>query len=286
MEMQLVKQLKDENLLAQLRELLILGDKEFVPPISSRSSTTQQGLDSAVGNGIDLYFEEMKQQCFVLAMDGDILAGFMSFKINHQGAHIPPGDNVYASTSVVHPDYRGKGMMTALYQAIIDAFPDRPLFSRTWHENYGHLKVVRRLGFHRMDFLPNDRGEGIHTVYYCHRPGDKPSELRVAVCRAEDGAAGDCFDGAMEAVANMEAVAVPVVVSVVGAVSEELKRRREEYDCVFLPVGGELLRTVERDLGREVLVMGASDLCYQSGYDAAKLLCQTARGDVLPGEAD
>lgn len=170
MEMKLIVKLTDEKILSQLKELLILGDKEFVPPLSQRSSTTQQGLSSAKGNGIESYFEEMKSQSFVLAMKGDALAGFMSFKINHKGAHIPEGENLYASTSVVHPDFRGQGLMTCFYREMIRSFPDKPIYTRTWHENFGHLKVLSRLGFEQIHFLENDRGEGIHTVYYGRRP--------------------------------------------------------------------------------------------------------------------
>ena len=166
MELKLVTRLEDENLLSQLKELLILGDKEFIPPLSSRSSTTQQGLGRADGRGIDLYFNEMKTQCFVLAMEGDRMAGFMSFKIDHEGAHIPQGKNLYASTSVVHPDFRGQGLMTAFYREMIKSFPNKAIYTRTWHQNVGHLKVLDRLGFKLIEFIENDRGEGIHTVYY------------------------------------------------------------------------------------------------------------------------
>ncbi len=177
MKMLLVEKLSDAGILSQLRELLSLGDKEFIPPLSSRSSTTQQGLGNANGCGIDLYFEEMKEQSFVLALEGDRLCGFMSFKINHEGAHIGEKENLYASTSVVHPDFRGQGLMTSFYKEMIAAFPEKPIYTRTWHENFGHLKVLGRLGFHQIEFLENDRGEGIHTVYYCRRPDVDPTAL-------------------------------------------------------------------------------------------------------------
>ena len=170
MEMKLVTKLKDEKILSQLRKLLVIADKEFVPPLSSRSSTTQQGLSSASGNSVDSYFEKMKTQSFVLALEGDTLAGFMSFKIDHAGEHIPEGENLYASTAVVHPDFRGQGLMTGFYREMIRAFPKKPIYTRTWHENHGHLKVLDRLGFHQIEFIENDRGEGIHTVYYCRLP--------------------------------------------------------------------------------------------------------------------
>lgn len=171
MEMKVVLKLEDENFLSQLHELLILGDKEFIPPLSSRSSTSQQGLSEAKATGgIDAYFEEMKHQCFVLALEGERMAGFMSFKIDHAGAHIPDGPNLYASTSVVHPDFRGQGLMTGFYKEMIRAFPERPVYTRTWHENAGHLKVLGRLGFELLALLENDRGAGIHTVYYGRKP--------------------------------------------------------------------------------------------------------------------
>ena len=166
MEMKLAVKLTDEKILSQLRELLVIGDKEFIPPLSARSSTTQQGLGAASGNGIDEYFNEMRQQSFVLALEGEILAGFMSFKINHKGEHIPEGENLYASTSVVHPDFRGQGLMTAFYREMIRNFPTKPIYTRTWHQNLAHLKVLERLGFRLIEFIENDRGEGIHTVYY------------------------------------------------------------------------------------------------------------------------
>ncbi len=173
MEMLLCEKLCDKKLLSQLHELLILGDKEFIPPLSSRSSTTQQGLHSAQGNGIELYFEEMKEQSFVLALKEDRLCGFMSFRINHKGAHIDEKENLYASTSVVHPDFRGQGLMTSFYKEMIKAYPKKPIYTRTWHENYGHLKVLGRLGFRQIEFLENDRGNGIHTVYYCRKPDEE-----------------------------------------------------------------------------------------------------------------
>ncbi len=170
MEMKLFLRLEDPDLLQQVYHLLVLGDKEFIPPLSSRSSTTQQSLADAKGNGIDSYFEEMKTQCFVLAMEGDTVGGFMSFRQNYENPHLPAGENLYASTCVVHPDFRGKGAMSSFYREMIAAFPTRPIFTRTWDGNAGHLKVLDRLGFSLLETLENDRGPGIHTVYYGRQP--------------------------------------------------------------------------------------------------------------------
>lgn len=170
MEFVTYKRLEDEGLLSTVYDLVVLGDKEFIPPLSSRSSTTQQALADTQGNGIDAYFEEMKQQSFVLAFENGNVAGFMSFRENYENPHIPAGENLYASTCVVHPDFRGRGMMRAFYEAMMAAFPTRPIYTRTWHENIGHLKVLDRLGFCLLETIENDRGPGIHTVYFGYQP--------------------------------------------------------------------------------------------------------------------
>lgn len=166
MEFVTFSRLENEAHLKAVYDLVVLGDREFIPPLSSRSSTTQQTLAGAQGNGIDAYFEEMKQQSFVLAFEEGKVAGFMSFRENYENPHIPAGENLYASTCVVHPDFRGRGMMRGFYEAMIKAFPYRPIYTRTWHENIGHLKVLDRLGFVLLETLENDRGPGIHTVYF------------------------------------------------------------------------------------------------------------------------
>ncbi|MBR2634968.1 MAG: GNAT family N-acetyltransferase [Clostridia bacterium] len=170
MEMKLYTALCDENLLEQIYALLVLGDKEFIPPLSSRSSTTQQCLSQGASGGIRSYFEEMKRQCFVVALEGKTVAGFMSFRQNYENEHLPQGPNLYASTCVVHPDFRGKGLMKGFYLEMIRAFPSLPIYTRTWDGNIGHLKVLDRLGFSLLALLENDRGPGIHTVYYGRAP--------------------------------------------------------------------------------------------------------------------
>ena len=169
MEFKTYEYLEDPSLLKAVYDLVVLGDKEFIPPLSSRSSTTQQTLAGASGNGIDSYFEEMKKQSFVLAFEEGKVAGFMSFRENYENDHLPKGENLYASTCVVHPDFRGRGMMRGFYEAMIALYPDRDLYTRTWHTNYPHLKVLDRLGFAEIVRLPNHRGPGMDTVYFCRK---------------------------------------------------------------------------------------------------------------------
>lgn len=165
MEMCLTEVLTNQKRLSQVHALLVLADREFIPPLSSRGSTTQQSLQDSHGS-IDAYFEEMKKQCFVLAMDGNTLAGFMSFKKDYQCEYTPFYPNLYASTCVVHPGYRGQGIMKAFYRAMLLGYPDRGVYTRTWIQNVSHLKVLEKLGFSEFVRLSDHRGPGIHTVYY------------------------------------------------------------------------------------------------------------------------
>ena len=166
MQIQLFEKLEDQKYLEQLYVLLEGADREFIPPLSSRSSTTQQTLSGSGGNGVADYYNELKQQAFVLALDGDRLAGFMSFRFDHSCDHSPGFPNLYASTCVVSPDYRGHGLMRDFYTEMIRAYPDRILFTRTWEENKPHLRVLEKLGFRQSARLENHRGPGIHTVYF------------------------------------------------------------------------------------------------------------------------
>jgi hypothetical protein len=156
-----------------IKDYLVMADKEFIPPLSSRGSTTQADLSQGVcADGITDYFLSMASQPVIVAVEDGRCLGFMAFKLDHTCDQIGPDKlpNFYASTCVVHPDTRGRGMMRGFYEAMIAAFPTRPIYTRTWHENIGHLKVLERLGFVLLETLENDRGPGIHTVYFGRQP--------------------------------------------------------------------------------------------------------------------
>ena len=74
--------------------------------------------------------------------------------------------NLYASTCVVHPDYRGQGLMGRFYEAMIDSFPHCGIYTRTWAGNASHLRTLDKLGFRLICLLKDHRGPGIDTVYY------------------------------------------------------------------------------------------------------------------------
>ena len=151
-----------------IQQLLVMADKEFIPPLSSRGSSTQADLHSTatVSDGAKAYFQAMSVQPVVVAVEDGRCLGFMAFKKDYVCEYYAKTPNLYASTCVVHPDARGKGLMGGFYQKMIDLFPAYSIYTRTWHTNLSHLKVLDRLGFSLLVRLPDHRGPGMDTVYY------------------------------------------------------------------------------------------------------------------------
>ena len=172
MEMKVFEVLEHTDYLKQVYSLLELGDKEFIPPLSSRGSSTQADLTgSTCADGITDYFNSMASQPVIAAVEDGRCLGFMAFKLDHTCEQIGPDKlpNFYASTCVVHPETRGRGLMRGFYETMIDLYPHLDLYTRTWHTNYPHLKVLDKLGFSEIARLPNHRGPGMDTVYFCRK---------------------------------------------------------------------------------------------------------------------
>lgn len=154
---------------ADIQALLVLADQEFIPPLSSRGSSTQTDLQNTamVSAGARAYFEAMLPQPVVVAVEDGACMGFMAFKRDYVCDYYAKVPNMYASTCVVHPAARGRGMMRGFYETVMELFPDRTVYTRTWHTNVSHLKVLERLGFSLLVRLSDHRGPGLDTVYYC-----------------------------------------------------------------------------------------------------------------------
>ncbi|MCR5716432.1 MAG: GNAT family N-acetyltransferase [Lachnospiraceae bacterium] len=152
-----------------VRQLLYGADHEFVPPLSSRNDTTQASLlpGKASGQPPVSYFETMRHQSFLLAIDNDRVVGFLSFIPAHT---VQLQETAclcsYVSTIIVDPAYRGRALTILLYQKLFEITQDPSVVTRTWSQNIAHLTILHRLGFALVMTLPNDRGEGIDTVYY------------------------------------------------------------------------------------------------------------------------
>jgi ribosomal protein S18 acetylase RimI-like enzyme len=150
-------------------KMLEAADKEFVPPLSMRESSTQQSFSAGVkGDSIVRYFEQLKDQRFAAVFHEEALIAFVSYKENYTCGQIPPEElpNIYLSTLVVSPKARGKGVTKALYSKLFSEYEAVNIFTRTWSTNIAHIRILERFGFEVVGILENDRGNGVHTVYF------------------------------------------------------------------------------------------------------------------------
>ena len=173
MRIKLFAKVTDEKYKKNILDLLTLCDKEFIPPLSARSSTTQADLSPAEEQGIPTeYFNNIINQNNILAIEDGEVVGFMSFKKNYvcENISVEYTPNLYVTTVIVHPDYRHQGIANKFYDKLMDNFPKHYIFTRTWSTNTGHLRILTMLGFHGHAFLSDDRGVGIDTVYYRYEP--------------------------------------------------------------------------------------------------------------------
>ncbi len=182
MKIRFIRHIKNRHILNGIMELLTLCNHEFVPPLSSRNSTTQRQLtgrsaDSAVPYE---YFENIRfQPAFVVLEKGNVI-GFMSFKENFISPEIPPTmtPNVYITTVIVHPHYRNQGITNRLYCALLERYAGYHVFTRTWSTNLNHVRILSSRKFFEHCRKINDRGDGIDTVYY-HRVPTSRTKLQI-----------------------------------------------------------------------------------------------------------
>ena len=167
--------IKDSSYLADVKEMLILCDKEFVPPLSARQSTTDKTLKPTTTADAQIpekYFSNIAGQRAILAIEDGRVVGLMSFFMNHICDAISSEfqKNVYVSTVVVHPDFRQHGIAGKMYAKLLSVFPKHYVFTRTWSSNISHIRILLAIGFHEHYVIHNDRGENIDTVYYMYKP--------------------------------------------------------------------------------------------------------------------
>ena len=165
MEKRLLLESEKEAYKEAILEMMKIADKDFVPPLSSRTSTTQTSFGGE--GGIELYFGEMMKQRLLGAFEGENLFGLVSFRENFESDVVKESPNLYISTLFLHPDSRGRGLTKELYSYLFfELYPNRRVFTRTWSTNTAHIKILEFFGFELICRIKNDRGEGIDTVYY------------------------------------------------------------------------------------------------------------------------
>ena len=153
-------------------ELLKAADKEFIPPLSARNSTRQNRLKPAadeVQSEPWSYYEQLMEQCFILAEEENKVVGFFSYIPEYAVRYPVKGETVtadYISTIIVNPQFRNRRLTRSMYELFL-AMPGAELVAtRTWSQNHAHIHILESLGFTLAERIPDDRGEGIDTVYY------------------------------------------------------------------------------------------------------------------------
>lgn len=172
MEFVLFSDLQKKSYKDELYKMLEDGDRDFVPPLSQRSSTTQQSFGVGNKNGISAYFNMMLKQNIIGMFENGELLGFLSFIENYKSDFIDDNyeNNIYLSTLILSEKTRGKGVTYKLYDYIFNTlYPQKSIFTRTWSTNYAHIKILGKFDFQTIKTIKNDRGNGIDTVYFAKK---------------------------------------------------------------------------------------------------------------------
>ncbi len=174
MRLMYLRKTKNSPFLSDIKNLLIVCDREFVPPLSERKSTTQSDLTghNTESSGMDSYFDEISEQSTIVAVENGRAVAFMSFRENYVCEHISGQflPNLYVTTVIVHLDYRHRSIAGFMYDFLMKKFPKKYLLTRTWSTNLSHIRILISRGFHEHCVLADDRGENIDTNYFCRKP--------------------------------------------------------------------------------------------------------------------
>ncbi len=168
--------------------LLVAVDSEFVPPLSSRDSTTTKRLrpsDPAAG-GPRAYFERLVTQASLLATRDGSLLGMMSFIVRHREpllAEWSPAS--YVSTVAIARRFRRDGVARALYESVLHIPADLSspfVATRTWSGNLSHMALLADLEFLEVARVTDDRGVGVDSVFYARAVPDcdAPASTRLS----------------------------------------------------------------------------------------------------------
>lgn len=168
MQIHILTKEEQERYDGKILRMLQAGDREFVPPLSTRNSTTQADFAAAQSrdDGVVRYFHGLKQQKLLAATENDHLLGFVSFRENFTSEKISKLPNIYISTVLVSPEARGRGITGKMYETLFAEYEGTSVFTRTWSTNAAHIRILEKLQFETLCVLKNDRGQGVDTVYF------------------------------------------------------------------------------------------------------------------------
>lgn len=174
MEFRLFSAEDKEKYKAQLLRMLTEADNDFLPPLSQRNvdPETNRNTFSKVSSekNIGNYCDGMLHEAVLGVFEEGELCGFVSFAENLRNEIITETPNIYIGTAVISEKLRGRGTLTRTYDYLFNTlFPERNLFTRTWSTNAAHIRVLEKFGFEKLKTIPNDRGDGIDTIYFAKK---------------------------------------------------------------------------------------------------------------------
>lgn len=155
-----------DTLIKTVKSLLRTVDTEFVPALSSRSSTLQSSFAHRpyeLGD-ITAYLDDIRKQPCVLAIKDGRVIGLLSWTVSED----EPG--IYVTTVAVHPDNRRQGIARKLYDTMIEEHQASPISTRTWSTDWNHLALLRSLSFEETSRETAHRGPVIDTIHLRREP--------------------------------------------------------------------------------------------------------------------
>jgi hypothetical protein len=170
---ELLKEEDKERIKSELWNILCEINYEFIPPLSSKNSTTTGFSSKTINKNSEepkAYFDIFLKQEIIVSRkkSNNQITGFMSF-IPNRNLQIKKKNIVchYISTIGVTKGERGNGITNQFYKMIEDIAKKQDasiIATRTWNTNKTHLKILSGLGY-IPHIVKNDRGAGIDTVY-------------------------------------------------------------------------------------------------------------------------
>ena len=160
-----------------LRNIVFEIDYEFIPPLSYRDSTTTSFGATIIDHSRpeEYLVGILKQEIIVSKKHDNQIIGFVSYKPNHL-IKIETGKNIicyYITTIGVTKGWRGHGVANQFYRSIEEVVKRQTesnfVATRTWSTNKTHIKILTDLGYENILTIENDRGNGIHTVYFAKK---------------------------------------------------------------------------------------------------------------------
>lgn len=158
----------------QIWELLLECDEDFCPPLSYRANSWQKDLSGGgtkSEEGPREYYEAMCQQHFIVCMEGEEMAGFLTFKEPYTCPELSQfGESLYLTTMCITHPMRGKGITGQLYGIVENGLAKEMGYDyitlRTWSTNGAQMHLLPKRGYREVAVIKNDRGEGVDTIYF------------------------------------------------------------------------------------------------------------------------